>query len=301
MIANGIRVRSGLGGLRQCVRPELATLPTKDLEQIVNSSMSGLPHEAAEDFLDSLRSLGKAVAPTLERAAPAMAQGAMTGGSVGGPWGALIGAGAGLASSSLSTGKPAQPTAPAPAGAPPPSAATPTAAAPPPSAATAAPIAGLPTGQAAAATLASLLQNPTLQILQQALTSQALGAYGRQEIPTSSGASLPRAAVNNLLMQLLAHASEALPESESISEQTHLQGEDGEYLIDPASPEQQAALALSRVQSARAGKFQSAPGEFLEAVEWIPKEQADLEAGEWLELEEEWPESEESTAMARFY
>ena len=88
--------------------------------------------------------------------------------------------------------------------------------------------------------------------------------------------------------------------SESISEQTYLQGEDGEYLIDPASPEQQAALALSRVQSARAGKFQSAPGEFLE-VEWIPEEQADLEAGEWLELEEEWPESQETTEMARFY
>jgi hypothetical protein len=292
MIANGIRVRSGLGGLRQVVRPELAALPTKDLEQIVSSSMSGLPHEAAEDFLDSLRSLGKAVAPTLEHAAPAIAQGAMTGGSVGGPWGALIGAGAGLASSSLSSAKPAQPATPAPAAAPP-SAAPPSVATPP-----AAPVAALPTGQAAAATLLSLLQNPTVQ---QALMSQVLGANGRQEVPTSSGASLPRAAVNSLLTQLLAHASEALPESESISEQTHLQGEDGEYLIDPASPEQQAALALSHVQSARAGKFQSAPGEFLEAVEWIPEEQADLKAGEWLELEEVWPESEESTQMARFY
>jgi hypothetical protein len=128
-----------------------------------------------------------------------------------------------------------------------------------------------------------------------------LGADGRQEIPTSSGASLQRAAVNSLLTQLLAHASEALPESESISEQTHLQGEDGEYLIDPASPEQQAALALSRIQSVRAGKFQSAPGEFLEAAEWIPVELADPDAAEWLELEEEWPESEESTEIARFY
>jgi hypothetical protein len=285
MMANGIRVRSGLGGLRQCVRPELAAMPTKDLEQIVNASMSGLPREAAEDFLDSLRSLGKAVAPTLERAAPGIAQGATTGGSMGGPWGALIGAGAGLASSSLSTGKPAQPTAPTPAAGTPPSAATP-------------PVApGLPTGQAAAATLVNLLQNPTVQ---QALMSQVLGAYGRQEVPTSSGASLPRAAVNNLLTQLLAHASEALPESESISEQTYLQGKDGEYLIDPASPEQQAALALSCVQSARAGRFQSTPGEFLESAEWMPEELAGPKADEWLELEE-WLESEESIEMARFY
>jgi hypothetical protein len=152
------------------------------------------------------------------------------------------------------------------------------------------PPAALPRGQAAAATLVSLLQNP---IVQQALMSQVLGADGRQEVPTASGTNLRRGAVNNVLTQLLANASEALPESESISEEAHLQGEDGEYLIDPASPEQQAALALSRLQSARIGRFQPAGGEFLEPVEWMREELSDSEAEEWLE-------SEESTEMARF-
>src|SRR5262249_34510202 len=118
-----------LEGLRQCVRPDLAAMPAEDLEQIVDSSISGVPPDAAEDLFGSvskgLRSVGREVAPTLQRAAPGMAQGAISGASVGGPWGALIGAGAGLASSSLSTGKPARPTASAPAVNFPPSATSP--------------------------------------------------------------------------------------------------------------------------------------------------------------------------------
>jgi hypothetical protein len=271
-----------LEGLRQCVRPEFAVMPAEDLEQIVDSSISGVPHDTAEGFMKQLGSLGKAVSPTLQRAAPDIARGATTGASVGGPWGALIGAGAGLASSSLSTGKPARPTAPAPAGSLPPSATS-----PPPTP----PAAPLPTGQAAAATLVGLLQNPTVQ---QALMSQVLGALGRQQVPTASGTSLPRGAINSLLAHLLANASEALPESESISEQTYLQGESGEYLIDPASPEQQAALVLSHLQSAGAARLQSDAGEFLETAEWMLEELGDSEAEEWLE-------SEESTEMARFY
>jgi hypothetical protein len=270
-----------LEGLRQCVRPEFATMAAEHLEQIVDSSISGVPHDAAEDFIDRLGSWGKAVAPTVQRAAPGIAQGAVTGASVGGPWGALIGAGAGVASSSLSSGKPARPTAPAPAVSLPPSATSPPVTPP----------AALPAGQAAAATLVNLLQNP---IVQQALMSQVLGAYGVQQVPTASGTNLPRGAINNVLTQLLANASEALPESESISEQTYLKGEGGEYLIDPASPEQQAALVLSHLQSARATRFQSDGGEFLEVAEWMFEEPADSETEEWLE-------SEESTEMARFY
>ncbi|HEY7617320.1 MAG TPA: hypothetical protein VH744_10990 [Terriglobales bacterium] len=121
--------------------------------------------------------------------------------------------------------------------------------------------------------------------------SQVLGASARQQVPTASGTNLPRGAINNVLMQLLANASEGLPESESISEQAYLKGEGGEYLIDPASPEQQAALVLSHLQSARAARFQPDAGEFLEAAEWML---ADSEAEEWLE-------SEEITEMARFY
>src|SRR5215212_6091557 len=98
-----------LEGLRRCIRPEFAVLPVEDLEQIVDTSISGVPQDAAEDFMKALASLGQAAGPALQRAAPGIAQGAATGASVGGPGGALIGAGAGLASSVLTAGKPAPP------------------------------------------------------------------------------------------------------------------------------------------------------------------------------------------------
>ena len=277
-VRKGMKMRSQLSplsleGLRQCVRPELAGMPAEDLEQIVDTSISGVPANIAEDFLSAFGSLAKAVGPTLQRAAPGVAQGAATGASVGGPWGALIGAGAGLASSALSgRGRPSTP-APAPAAP----------ITPPASPA-------LPTGQAAAATLIGLLQNPTVQ---QALVSQVLGAAGRQQVPMASGASLPRGAINSLLTQLLANSTEGLDESESISEQSYLQGESGEYLIDPASPEQHAAVVLSHLQSGAAG-FQPDSGEFVEAVEWISEELGSSESEEWLE-------SEESTEMVEFF
>ena len=97
-----------LEGLRFCIRPEYVGLPAEDLERVIDS-ISGLPSATTEDILKTLSALGKAVGPTLQRAAPGVAQGAATGASVGGPWGALIGAGAGLASSLMgSKGKPAR-------------------------------------------------------------------------------------------------------------------------------------------------------------------------------------------------
>jgi hypothetical protein len=219
----------------------------EDLEQIVDASMAELSSDAAENFLQTLGSLGKAAAPVLQRLGPGVAQGAASGATVGGPWGALIGAGAGLASGLLS-GQ-AKPSRPAPA-------AAAAAAIPPvaPGAPAPATPQGLPTGQGAAGALLGLLQNPTIQ---QALLSQALGASGAQQVATPSGTSVPRAAINSLLTQLLANATESLPESEAIAEQAYLQGSDGEYLIDPASLEQQAALVLSQVTRPLRGLFPS--------------------------------------------
>jgi hypothetical protein len=129
--------------------------------------------------------------------------------------------------------------------------------------------------------------------VQQALTSQVLGASGNQQVPTASGTSVPRGAINSLLTQLLANATEGLVESELISEQSYLQGESGEYLVDPASPEQHAALVLSHLRSG-AAEFQSDSGDFMETVEWMREELVDSEAEEWLEAEE-------STEMVWFY
>jgi hypothetical protein len=235
---------SSVEDLRALVRPDYASLGAEDLEQIVDASMADLSSDSAENFLRTLGSLGKAAGPVLQRLGPGVAQGATSGATVGGPWGALIGAGAGLASGLLG----GQAKAPRPA----PAAVTPGIAPAPDGPAGASATLSLPTGQGAAGALLGLLQNPTIQ---QALLSQVLGSSGAQQIATPSGASVPRAAINNLLTQLLANATENLPESEAIAEQSYLQGADGEYLIDPASLEQQAALVLSRLTRPLRGSY----------------------------------------------
>lgn len=269
---------STVEGLRCCIRSEYVGLPAEDLERLIESSLSGIPSDTAEDFLSTLGSFGKTVAPALQRAGPDVAQGAATG-STFGPWGAVIGAGAGLASSFL---KPQEKPAPAPA-TPPISTSAPVASSQPtglPAPPT------LPTGQGAAATLLSLFQNP---IVQQALLSQVLGSSGSQQVQTSSGTSLPRGAINALLSQLLTNASEALPESESISEHSYLRNETGEYVIDPASFDQHAALVLSHVQ-------RKAPAEnYAESTEWVVEALPDIESSE------EWPEVDESAERVAFY
>ena len=276
---------STIRGLRASLAPDCAGLPVSHLQGILNATVSSLPDSTTEDFLSTLGSVGKAVAPALQQAAPSVAQGAATGATFG-PWGALIGAGAGLASSLIQgQRKPAAapPASASPVAAPaasatpsraaavavPPAASAPVA--PPPSqtpaasaapaqvpntaggaspvaaapAAPAAPIPQLPSGQGAAATLLSLVQNPTVLT---ALLSQALGSQGNPDIATPSGASVPRGAINGLLTQLLSNASNDLPEAESISEQRFLQDAAGEYLVDPAAPDQLGALVLFHVQ-----------------------------------------------------
>jgi hypothetical protein len=266
---------STLEGLRWCLQPEYAALPAEDLERIIKSSISGLPSDTGEDFLSTLGSVGKTVAPVLQRAAPDVAQGAAAG-STFGPWGAVIGAGAGLTSSLLkSQQKPA--AAPAPAT----GAASTTS---PPTIAVPATPPALPTGQGAAATLLSLFQNPTVQ---RALLSQVLGSSGSPQVQTASGTSVPRGAINTLLTQLLTSASEALPESELVSE-GYMQDAAGQYLIDPASFDQHAALVLSYLQ--RKSSADASP----EAAEW------EVESVAAVEFSEEWPEVDESFEAA-FY
>jgi hypothetical protein len=284
-----------LDGLRTCLRPEYADLPREHLEQVVASSVGDMSPAVSEDFMKTLSSLGAAVAPTLQRAAPSIVQGATTGASVGGPWGALIGAGAGLASSALGGTKPA-PAAPRAAPAQAPGPAAPQMAAPPQAPAPAPTPSSLPTGQSAAATFFGLLKNPAVQ---QALVSQVFGGSGTPQVTTAAGTTVPRGAVNNLLMQLLANASEGLPEQESAMDESYLQDSSGEYLADPASVDQQAAVVLSQLQSERAVPFVVDPGEFFTRVGWLPDE-AEASHGEG------WPPgideaSEGASETVRFY
>jgi hypothetical protein len=232
------------------------------------------------------------VAPTLQRAAPSIVQGATSGASVGGPWGALIGAGAGLASSALGGTKPAPSAAPRAAPAQAPRPASPQAAAPPQSPAPAPPQSSLPTGQSAAATFFGLLKNPAIQ---QALASQVFGGSGTPQVTTAAGTTVPRGAVNNLLMQLLANASEGLPEQESAMDESYLQDASGEYLADPASVDQQAAVVLSQLQSERAVPFVVDTGEFFTRVGWLPDESEASQTEGWP------PGIDEASETVRFY
>ena len=266
------RYSSELEALRWSIRPEDADISHEDLQEVVDSTLAELSEGTAEDFMKSLGSIGKAIAPALQRAAPGAVQGAATGASVGGPWGALIGAGVGVASGVVGGQR-------KPAGTVPPAASS--VAAPPgagkPAAST------LPTGPAAAATLLGLFQNPAVQ---RALASQVLGVVGSPNVTTASGADVPRAAINGLLAQLIANASESLAESQSIDEQTYLQDESGEYLVDPASPEQQGALVLARLQPDRESEFDSESSESDEAAEWMIEALGDPQSDEWVEFED---------------
>jgi hypothetical protein len=281
-----------LDGLRRCLRPEYADLPREHLEQVVAASVGDMSPAVTEDFMKTLSSMGAAVAPTLQRAAPSIVQGATSGASVGGPWGALIGAGAGLASSALGGTKPAPSAAPRAAPAQAPRPASPQAAAPPQSPAPAPPQSSLPTGQSAAATFFGLLKNPAVQ---QALVSQVFGGSGTPQVTTAAGTTVPRGAVNNLLMQLLANASEGLPEQESAMDESYLQDASGEYLADPASVDQQAAVVLSQLQSERAVPFVVDTGEFFTRVGWLPDESEASQTEGWP------PGIDEASETVRFY
>ena len=114
-----------------------------------------------------------------------------------------------------------------------------------------------------------LLNNPAVK---QALVSQVFGGSGTPQVTTAAGTTVPRAAVNNLLMQLLAKASEGLPEQESAMDESYLQDASGEYLADPASFDQQAAVVLSRLQSESAVPFVVETAESFTPVEWMPDE-----------------------------
>jgi hypothetical protein len=239
-----------LDDVRQSVKPEYADMHDEELGALVDSAVSELPDDAAENLLQTLGSVGRVVGPTLQRAAPRIAQGAASGATAGGVWGALIGGSAGLASSALAARRKPRGTAPGGPGTP----------APPGTQATRA----LPTGQGAAATVLALFRHP---IVRQALLSQALGSAGKEQVQAASGAALPRGAINDLLVQLLANASDGLPEAESLGDESYLLTESGEYVVDPAVPEQQAALVLAHLESTASAEVES-----VDAFEWTDSE-----------------------------
>jgi len=128
-------------------------------------------------------------------------------------------------------------------------------------------------------TFFDLLNNPAVK---RALVSQVFGASGTPQVATAAGTTVPRGAVNNLLMQLLANASEGLPEQEQAMDESYLQDASGEYLADPVSFDQRAAVVLSHLQSESAVPLVADRDEFFTTTEWMPD---DGEASEEISVE----------------
>jgi hypothetical protein len=112
--------------------------------------------------------------------------------------------------------------------------------------------------------------------------SQVLGDSGTPQVSTAAGTTVPRGAINNLLMQLLANASEGLPAQESVMDESYLQDASGDYLVDPASFDQRAAVVLSRLQSESFVPFHVDPGEFFTPVGWMSDESEAGQGEAWL-------------------
>ena len=86
-------------GLRAVMAPEYRVMPVEYLEATLSARLAEMTPEQAEDFLSTLRGIGKAVAPIAATVLPAAAPiiGTAFGGPVGGMIGGLVGQYAGQA------------------------------------------------------------------------------------------------------------------------------------------------------------------------------------------------------------
>ena len=180
--------------------------------------------------MSTLGSLGKAVGPALQRAAPSMVQGASTGAAAG-PYGALIGAGLGLVSSLAS-----QPGAPSRTGTAPSSARHPRS-----SDDCSGTTHSHGAGAGRSACDSCITNRPGCGSDVPVLITESDHTTGlakpgswflrRRTGVDSIGEAMSREERSIIWSsQLLANASEGLPESESIVEQNYLRAENGEIL-----------------------------------------------------------------------
>lgn len=233
--------------VRRVMGHERDRLDDDALERVLTDLFPGAMPEEVEDFMRSLQSFGRQVAPIAQRALPGVAQGAAQGAMVAGPWGALAGAIGGGAASLLSGGgsRPAARPGAAPAPGPPPAPLPGPAVAPPgpiePPAGTA-PGAAAPTPAAAAtAQLVTLLSRPETM---QALLALLMSGAGRSTVQVGRR-DVPAAAFANAIAETAALVAEAAghPLEQSVSE--FLFDSLGQPRGDVVNPSERAALLLS--------------------------------------------------------
>jgi hypothetical protein len=218
--------------IREILASEYRDLPNESIEALVQQSFGSASAEDIESFLSGLKKVGNLVTKALPTVLPVI--GTVAGTAFGGPLGAAVGGTlgrlAGGAVQSATAGrhglrlpKPgalAQQALGAVAGA-----------------------AG-PAGSPAAAQLLGVLNRP--EILQ-SLMAMIMGPAGRPNVPVG-GNPVPVGAFANLIGTLANQAAAeynatAAHEGESIP--TYLLNESGDFLVDPAVPEERARVLLS--------------------------------------------------------
>ena len=239
--------------IRGVLAPEYRDLPDESVEAIVQSSLGAVDTEALDDFLGGLKKVGQTVAKAAPSVLPIV--GTVAGTAFGGPVGASVGGALGRAAGGAiggaaaggggrrrGRGTRAQGMRPGVPGSP--------AAALPPGLG-AAPAQGSPAAQQ----LLSLLSRPEII---QALMAMALGPAGRTHIPVGGEPAapgkpaeppvpVPVGAIANVIGTLANQAGSDLNAAEpqqGESVPSYLLGEGGEFLVDPAVPEERAQLVI---------------------------------------------------------
>jgi hypothetical protein len=213
--------------VRRVMGPDRERMSDEELEDMLEHAFPESEPGEVESFMKSIQKFARQAAPIVQRVAPSIAKGAMSGAAVGGPWGALIGGLGGGAGTLLSGGlkPPAPGRGPAPAPAPRPMAAPAPAMGP-------AAVAGAGASGPAAAQLLTLLSRPETM---QALLAILMGQAGRTSIPLGER-HVPATAFADALSEL---ASEA---AGSAGTSGYWFDPQGEPRCDLANPRSRAAL-----------------------------------------------------------
>jgi hypothetical protein len=218
----------------------------QQLEQYLETLFPGASAEDVESLMRNLQRFGRSAAPLAQRALPGIIQGAVTGATVAGPWGALAGAVGGGAVSLLSKPSPTQPASPSPVPSPTGRPASLNVSPPPVT-----PIAPTPNVTPSAPNsnlepirlLMALLARPETM---QALSALLMSSSGRRAIRVGEQ-SIPSAAFANAISELAADVAELamVPNAESLS--SYLVDSVGQPRCDIANSNERAHVLVQEV------------------------------------------------------
>lgn len=222
-----------LTGFQLCLAEEYREIDQEALEMMLYETLASMTPEDAESFLKTLKKVGKAVAPVVGQALPAV--GAGIGTLVGGPVGTVVGGAVGKFGAKALAGTTKQ--VPASKNTKP------------------VKVGGRSPRRRKRQVSPSIAATQLLQLIQspqflQALASLVMGAQGRKSVNVKSGESLnsvPTGAFLNLVESLANQAVMETVQNESVIP-SYLEDANGEALCDLANPDERARVLMERLQ-----------------------------------------------------